>query len=918
MGNRTMKKKSAPSRRQKRPIREVPQEATSPQASDSFPIVGIGASAGGLEALEHFLRHVPAASGMAFVIVQHLDPTRKGIMPELLQHATSMKVMQVKDRTKVRPDCVYVIPPNKDMSILRGVLHLLAPVAPRGLRLPIDFFFRALAQDQQERSVGVILSGMGSDGTAGLRTIKEKSGVVLVQEPATAQFDGMPRSAIDAGLADIVAPVEELPGRIVAYLQHTPVITMPEGALEDKTQGALAKAVILLRAHTGNDFSMYKRNTLYRRIERRMHLHQIAKIAAYVRYLQKNSQELDLLFKELLIGVTSFFRDPAAWDQLRRQAIPELIAGRSAAPALRAWVPGCSTGEEAYSLAIVFREAMEEVKPKGSFAVQVFATDLDRDAIDRARQGFFPDNIAADVSPERLSRFFSREERGYRVHKEIREMVIFAPQNLIMDPPFTKLDLLSCRNLLIYLAPEMQKKLLPLFHYSLRPGGILFLGSAETVGGFADLFAPVVAKSRIFRRSESALGPKPVDFPSLFALASRRAPETRRTPKPRLSVQSLADQLILQQYSPPAVLVNEEGDILYISGRTGKYLEPAAGKANWNIIAMARDGLRCELAGAFQKARRQKGAMTLRGLKVDTSSSEQFFDLTVQTLEEPEPLRGLVMIVFTDVAAPVESKEHDRLRKAPRRSADRLAELEQELQHAREELQTTREEMQTSQEELRASNEELQSANEELQSTNEELATSKEEMQSLNEELQTVNTELQAKVDDLSVASSDMKNLLNSTDIATVFLDNKLHVRRFTTQATKIIKFIPSDIGRPITDLASNLRYPELAEDAREVLRALASVEKPIAACDGRWFTVRIMPYRTMDNRIDGVVITFTDITIAKSLEAELRDKHVGLEKRVAEQSAMLAKKKSVQADPHVCDRIKQRRGRKTPGSHKT
>ena len=496
-----MKRKSASKRRQKKPANAASPKTPSPQASVSFPIVGIGASAGGLEALEHFLGHVPAGSGMAFVIVQHLDPTHKGIMPELLQRATGMKVIQVKDRTRVQPDCVYVIPPNKDMSILHGVLHLLEPAAPRGLRLPIDFFLRSLAQDQQERSIGVILSGMGSDGTLGLRAIKEKAGVVLVQEPATAKFDGMPRSAIDAGLADIVAPVDELPGKIIAYLQRTPLLARPELALEDKTQSALEKAVILLRAHTGHDFSLYKRNTLYRRIERRMGIHQIDKIAAYVRYLQENSQELDLLFKELLIGVTSFFRDPAAWEQLREQALPALLASRPAGHALRAWVPGCSTGEEAYSLAIVFKEALEQVKPKGNFTLQVFATDLDRDAIDKARQGVFPDNIAADVSPERLSRFFSKEEHGYRVRKEIREMVIFAPQNLIMDPPFTKLDILSCRNLLIYLAPEMQKKLIPLFHYSLNPGGILFLGSAETIGGFTDLFAPLSGKSRIFRRT---------------------------------------------------------------------------------------------------------------------------------------------------------------------------------------------------------------------------------------------------------------------------------------------------------------------------------------------------------------------------------------------------------------------------------
>jgi two-component system CheB/CheR fusion protein len=879
-----------------------------------FPIVGIGASAGGLDALEQFLGNVPARSGMAFVVVQHLDPTHKGIMAELLQRVTGMKVIQVKDRTKVRPDCVYVIPPNKDMSILRGVLHLLEPAAPRGLRLPIDFFLRSLAQDQQERSVGVILSGMGSDGTLGLRAIKEKAGVVLVQEPATAKFDGMPRSAIDAGLADIVAPVDELPQKIVAYLQRTPLIARPEVALEDKTQNAVEKVVILLRAHTGHDFSFYKRNTLHRRIERRMGIHQIHKMASYVRYLQENSQELDLLFKELLIGVTNFFRDPAAWEQLLTEAIPSLLASRSPGQALRTWVPGCSTGEEAYSLAIVLKEAMEEVKPKSNFALQIFATDLDRDAIDSARQGLFPDNIAADVSPQRLKRFFAKEERGYRVRKEIREMVIFAPQNLIMDPPFTKLDLLSCRNLLIYLTPEMQKKLIPLFHYSLSSGGILFLGSAETIGGFSDLFAPLGGRSRLFRRTGSTLRPEPLEFPPSFRGALPGGPPEQPAATPPLSLQSLADQLVLQRFAPPAVLVNGKGDIFYVSGRTGKYLEPAAGKANWNLFAMAREGLRYELSGAFQKALRQDGRILLHGLKVGTNGGEQCVDVTVQRLEEPGPLQGLVMIVFTDVAAPATARTPPQ---ATKPHAHNTA-LEQELLQVRAEARATHEEMQTSQEELRSANEELQSTNEELQSTNEELTTSKEEMQSMNEELQTLNAELQAKVDELSRASNDMKNLLESTDIATLFLDKELRVRRFTTQTTKIVKLIPGDVGRPITDLVSDMNYPALAADVRSVLRSLAPTEKAVSALDGRWFTVRIMPYRTLDDRIDGVVITFADITVAKTLEAKLLDKQAALENRVAGQSAKRDKgKKSPPTDAIARKRVDKRPG-ESPGSHET
>jgi PAS domain-containing protein len=464
------------------------------------------------------------------------------------------------------------------------------------------------------------------------------------------------------------------------------------------------------------------------------------------------------------------------------------------------------------------------------------------------------------------------------VHKEIREMVIFAPQNLILDPPFTKLDILSCRNLLIYLTTEVQKKLLPMFHYSLNPGGILFLGSAETIGEHTGLFAPLHGKSRLFRRTESILRPEQVVFPSSFSSASpSTAPEAGPAPISPVSLQSVADQLVLQRYAPPAVLTNDKGDICYVSGRTGKYLEPAAGKANWNVFAMAREGLRYELGDAFQKALRKKERVTLHGLTVGTNGGTQCVNVTVQQLDEPGPLHGLVMIVFTDVVAPVAAKASGRPAKPPARSP-RLAELEQELVQVRGEARANHEEMQTSQEELRSANEELQSTNEELQSTNEELMTSKEEMQSLNEELQTVNTELQNKVDELSRTSSDMKNLLDSTDIATLFLDKDLNVRRFTPQATKIIKLIPADVGRPVTDLVSDLHDPTLADDVREVLRTLASMEKAVAARNGRWFTMRIMPYRTMDDRIDGVVITFMNITAAKTLEAKLRGQHARLE----------------------------------------
>ena len=864
------------------------------QPSPSFSIVGLGASAGGLEALEQFLGHVPKGCGLSFVVVQHLDPTHKGILVELLQRNTLMPVVQIKDRMKIEPDHVYVIPPNQDLSILHGVLHLLEPAAPRGLRLPIDFFFRSLADDQHERSLGVILSGMGSDGTLGLRAIKEKAGAVFVQTPASAKFDSMPRMAIDAGLADVIAPAEELPDKIIEYLKHVPLLVRPDRDIVEKDQSALEKIIILLRGQSGQDFSLYKKSTISRRVERRMGLHQITKIADYVRYLRENPQESDLLFKELLIGVTNFFRDPSVWEQLRKKIIPEFLANRPQGGVLRAWTAGCSTGEEAYSLAIIFKEALEHVQGGKNFSLQIFATDLDKDAIDKARAGVYLPNISADVSEKRLREFFVKEENGnYRVRKDIRETVIFAPQNLVMHPPFTKLDFVTCRNLLIYLDAELQKKIIPLFHYSLNSGGILLLGSAETVGTATNLFTPLEGKSRIYRRLDTSSQVNFIEFPSAFSRTKANSVAASSVPSgtvpPAPSLQSFADQLLLQRYSPAAVLVTNEGDILYVSGKTGKYLEPAAGKANWNLFAMSREGLGNALSEAFHKAVRQKITVTLKNVKVGTNGGTQIVDITIQPVTSPEALRGTVMIIFADVAELAPSKASKPSERATVHTA-RLASMAQELQQAHEELQGTRDEMQTSQEELKSTNEELQSMNEELQSTNEELTTSKEEMQSMNEELQTVNHELQAKVDELSRTSNDMKNLLNSTDIATLFLDDKLLVRRFTTQTAKIIKLIASDVGRPITDIVTALDYPELADDTQQVLKTLTFVEKQVSARDGRWFAVRIMPYRTQENRIDGVVITFADITVAKNLETALRKAQSDLEKRFTNQTAELGK----------------------------
>jgi len=835
-----------------------------------FPIVGIGASAGGLEALELFFSNMPVDTGMAFVVIQHLDPSYVGMMPELLQRSTLMKVVQATDSVKVKPNYVYVIPPNKSLAILRGSLYLFVPVETHGLRLPIDSFFRSLADDMQERSIGIILSGMGSDGSLGLKSIKEKNGIVLVQDPVTAKFDSMPRNAVKAVIPDIVATVEELPLRLITFLKYSPSErSVPDEELKNISN--LDKIIILLREQSGHDFSLYKKNTLFRRIERRKGIHQIDKINNYVRFLQENPKEVEILFKELLIGVTSFFRDAAVWEELQNSVIPALIEHLPNGYTLRAWVTACSTGEEAYSLAIIFREVMVKMHTNKNLTLQIFATDLDIDAIDKARKGFYTSNIASDVSSERLNQFFSDEADGYRVNPIIREMVVFATQNVIKDPPFTRLDILSCRNMLIYMEPELQKKLITLFDYCLNPGGILLLGTAETPGLIRSNIIELVSKLKIYKRSANSLPADLIDFPSSFYQRKVMTTDKKLPSKVIDNLQTLTDQILLQRFAPASVLVNNSGDILYITGRTGKYLEPVAGKANWNIYAMARECLRNELPGAFRKANQNYEPVLLRSIKMGTNGGTQFVDVTIQRIENPEPIKDLIIVVFTDVPAVVENDTH-MTKSRNRNPSERQKQLEIELQRSNEDLQGTREEMQTSQEELKSTNEELQSTNEELQSTNEELTTSKEEMQSLNEELLTVNAELQSKVSDYIRASDDMKNLLNSTEIATLFLDKDLNIRRFTEKATTIFKLRNADVGRPFTDLVNDLQYPEIVNHAHQVIKTLTFIQTEISAKDGTWYKVRIMPYRTLDDRIDGLVITFTDVTEAKLLEAKLNE----------------------------------------------
>lgn len=849
-----------------------------PVLTPSFPIVGIGASAGGLTALEQFLSHVPPECGLAIVVVQHRDPHNEGMLVELLQRHTPMPVEQARDQMAVEPNHVYVIPPGQDLSLMHGVLHLFAVTDARGLRLPIDFFFKSLADDRQHNSIGVVLSGMGSDGTLGLRAIRQAGGASFAQTPATAQFDSMPRSAIDADVVDAVAPADELPAKVIAFVKRIRLVTDVQAQIEAEFQRTAAsfldKILVLLRTHTGHDFSAYKKNTIMRRVERRMGLHQLPRIEDYLRYLRENPKEIELLLGELLIGVTSFFRDPEVWAQVQREVLPALRENHSAGALLRAWVPGCSTGEEAYSLAMLFRESLADLDVAQRHRLLIFASDIDKDAIGRARAGIYPESIAADVSEARLKRFFVADAAGYRISNDIREMVIFAEHNVIFDPPFTKIDFLSCRNLLIYLEAGLQDKLMQLFHYSLNPEGCLLLGSSESVGAASTLFAALSNQSRIYRRLNVPSRLLPAALPSTFdAGSSQLAGVELRGYRPSgvtPDLQLLVEQLVLSHYAPAALLVSAKGDVHYFSGRTGKYLEPAIGKPNPNLFAMAREGIKNALDEAFYRAVRENKVATISRIRIDRASPAQYVDVVVQPLTEPVVLSGMVLVVFRDVDGPRTRRPH-----APSDGAkgenQRIEEVLQELQHAREDARCTREEMQTSQEELKSTNEELQSTNEELQSTNEELTTSKEEMQSMNEELQIINSELQHKVTEVSRAGDDMRNLLDTTEIAVLFLDETLHVRRFTPSASKVFKLIPGDAGRSITDIVCDLDYPRLGSDALDVLRTLVFKETDVSATDARWFKVRIMPYRTQANLIDGLVITFADISASKSLEAELR-----------------------------------------------
>ncbi len=872
----------------KGPAVEAVEAGSRRESEITFPVVGIGASAGGLAAIEKFLAAMPpdTESGMAFVLVQHLDPDHKSILLDLVKKYTRMQAFKIEDGMQVQPNCVYVIPPNKDLAFLHGRLHLMEPNAPRGLRLPIDFFFRSLAQDRHERAICIVLSGTGTDGTLGLKAIKGEGGMSMAQTPESASYDGMPGSAIATGLVDYVLPPEKMPEQLISFAKHAFGLKQAPVPAPVPITDSFQKVFIILRTKTGHDFSQYKKNTVLRRIQRRMAVTQIDSVDNYISYLQNNPTEVETLFRELLIGVTNFFRDPKAFESIR-EPIAKLFAGKPSGGTVRAWVPACSTGEEAYSLAIMLHEHANSLKQ--SFQVQVFATDIDPDAVEKARTGVYPESIAADVSQERLKQFFTQESSSYRIRKTIRDLVVFAKQDIIKDPPFSKVDLISCRNLLIYMEPELQKKILPMFYYALNQEGYLFLGGSETVGEYIDLFSTEDKKWKIYRRRSDAPARAAPYTPALIKetrLLQAVHPVDRGT---GADIRELAERALLDEYTPACAFINADYEVLYVHGHTARYLELAPGEASLNILRMAREELKPALIAAVRKAVAQKEAVRNKGVQVKVDGDTHVVDLVVQPVKKPESAKGLLMVIFEEATA--ESRQSAGSEQGTVTDKDqRIADLEHELGTTKEYVQAATEELETSNEELKSTNEEMQSSNEELQSTNEELETSKEELQSVNEELVTVNTELQNKIEELSLLNNDMNNLLASTGIGTIFVDHMLVLQRFTPSAAKVINLIPTDVGRPVSHIVPRfLTYDTMAQDIKTVLDTLVPREEEVQTREGQWFLMRIQPYRTAENVIEGAVLTFVDITGQKAVRQALQEKEVQLRLLVENMGDMIS-----------------------------
>ena len=828
-----------------------------------FPIVGIGTSAGGLAVLQRFFGALPGNPGLAFVVVQHLDPTHKSETAELLEKRTPLPVVEVTDRQRVEMNRVYTIPPDRDLAIRDGVLYLTKPAERRGLRMPIDSFLRTLADDQQERAVAIILSGSGTDGTQGLKSVKAAGGLTMVQDPETAEYDGMPRSAVSTRMVDFVQPLDRLVQILLRYAQH-PYARQERGSqlLVEKAPAQLQAILSLLRARTKHDFGSYKKGTISRRIERRMSLNHLNDVDDYLRFLQSHPTEVKELFNDLLISVTSFFREPAAWEFLEKAVLPRLLKARDDNTTLRAWVPGCATGEEAYSVAMVLLEALQAAER--GLSVQIFASDLDQSALEFARAGIYPESIAADISPDRLRRFFAKGENNYQVSKQVREMVVFAPHNLISDPPFSRIDLISCRNLLIYLAPEIQRKLVTLFHFALREGGYLFLGSAESVGSQVDLFDPFSKKWRIYRR----VGPTRHDRLE-FQTATRVRPLWQLEAGASAVATPVKDKLlataqaaVLQRYVPASTVVNAKQEIAYLFGPTERYLVQPTGPLTPDLLTWAREGIRSKLAAALREATQVRKQVSTTAAILSDGETEAV-TITVEPLTVPREAEGLLLVVFEPRPAPAAAPAQEG-----EAGADSvLPQMEYELGVLREQLRTTTDQFEASNEELKSANEEMMSMNEELQSTNEELETSKEELQSLNEELSTVNSQLESKMQEVEAANGDLKNLLSSSNIATMFLDREFRIRRFTPAVTQLLSLVASDVNRPLDTFARKFTDRRLLADAQLVLETLTPREAEIRTDSGRWYLRRILPYRTEDDRIEGVVVTFTDLTERRKAE---------------------------------------------------
>ncbi|MCX6360642.1 MAG: PAS domain-containing protein [Armatimonadetes bacterium] len=855
---------------------------------ETFPIVGIGASAGGLAAFEAFFSGMPpdADTGMAFVLVQHLAPDHKSMLSSLVSRYTRMRVQEVEDGMPIRPDCAYIIPPNRNMSVRGGALHLVEQDRQHGVRLPIDYLFRSLAEDQHERAISIVLSGTGSDGTLGTRAIKGEGGLTLAQSPDSTEFTGMPQSAIDTGMVDMVVAPNEMPARLLAYVERAWWNAAQPGAPAGAgNESGLRTVLALVKTHTGHDLSPYKPSTIVRRVRRRMAVLQIETMEAYARFLCGAPSELDALFYDLLIGVTSFFRDGPAFAALEEHVLPALFDGHGEDSMIRIWVPGCATGEEAYSLAILVQERLEE-RRRGP-GMLIFATDIDSRAILHARTGVYPASITADVSPERLARHFTREPGGaYRISKNIRSSVIFSKQDVTRDPPFSRLDLIACRNVLIYMGAELQKRLIPLFHYALKPNGFLLLGMSETVGEFANEYTAVDRKARLYRRNLSpmpgrAAGPIGVSGPS-SSPAPARVP-TRPKHEVDSSLREIIERELLRHTSPVGVLVNLRGDILYLHGRTGQFLEPTAGAAGLNVLRMARDGLRPSLAGALETAAATQDIASRDPVRVGTNGSWTDVRVTVRPVrQERIGSHGadLFVVAFDEVPKPGSGAQADAEAPAgqatPQATDERVDALRRDVMAKEDRIRTLQEEMETSCEELQSANEELQSVNEELQSTNEELETSKEELQALNEELTTINAELHSSIVELSRANNDMNNLLAGTGIGTLFTDHDLRILRFTPPAAKVINLIPADVGRPIGHIASKLMdYSSLEADIQSVLDTLISKHIEVQTANGAWYLMHIRPYRTLENAIEGAVVTFDEITEMRKAREALRETQI-------------------------------------------